>query len=119
MMIVAPYDIIGPLTRLRSPDDYKTPTTNTMTTNGREAEGYIHVHHLRGLSDVGGEYVVDPVNDLRPVCPNCHAVLAGDAIQDILSTHFQSIVGETHCLNYSSEFARRAMADLALLDQRR
>jgi len=41
---------------------------------------------------------------------------AGDAIQDILSTRFQSIVGETHCLNYSSEFARRAMADLAFED---
>jgi len=40
----------------------------------------------------------------------------GDAIQDILSTHFQSIVGETHCVNYSSEFARRAMADLAFED---
>jgi hypothetical protein len=40
----------------------------------------------------------------------------GDAIQDILSTNFQSIVGETHCLNYSSEFARRAMADLAFED---
>ena len=41
---------------------------------------------------------------------------AGDAIQDILSTHFQSIVGEAHCLNYSSAFARRAMADLAFED---
>jgi 5-methylcytosine-specific restriction protein A len=42
---------------------------------GEEAEGYIHVHHLRPLSEVGGEYVVDPVEDLRPVCPNCHAVV--------------------------------------------
>jgi 5-methylcytosine-specific restriction protein A len=42
---------------------------------GAEAEGYIHVHHLRPLSEVGGKYVVDPVEDLRPVCPNCHAVL--------------------------------------------
>jgi putative restriction endonuclease len=42
---------------------------------GEVAEGYIHVHHLRPLSEVGGEYVVDPVADLRPVCPNCHAVL--------------------------------------------
>jgi hypothetical protein len=40
----------------------------------------------------------------------------GDAIQDILSTNFQAIVGETHCLNYSSAFARRAMADLAFED---
>lgn len=42
---------------------------------GPEVEGYIHVHHVRPLSEVGGEYVVDPVEDLRPVCPNCHAVL--------------------------------------------
>ncbi len=42
---------------------------------GPEAEGYIHVHHLRPLSEIGGEYTVDPVKDLRPVCPNCHAVL--------------------------------------------
>lgn len=42
---------------------------------GPDAEGYIHVHHLKPLSEVGGEYEVDPVEDLRPVCPNCHAVL--------------------------------------------
>ena len=42
---------------------------------GPEAQGYIHVHHLRPLSEVGGDYIVDPVADLRPVCPNCHAVL--------------------------------------------
>jgi predicted HNH restriction endonuclease len=42
---------------------------------GKVAEGYIHVHHLHPLSEIGGEYVVDPVEDLRPVCPNCHAVL--------------------------------------------
>ena len=44
-------------------------------TYGAEFAGYIHVHHLRPLSELGGEYVVDPVEDLRPVCPNCHAVL--------------------------------------------
>ncbi len=42
---------------------------------GAVAEGYIHVHHLRPLSNIRAEYVVDPVEDLRPVCPNCHAVL--------------------------------------------
>jgi 5-methylcytosine-specific restriction enzyme A len=42
---------------------------------GKVADGYIHVHHLRPLSEINGEYVVDPVQDLRPVCPNCHAVL--------------------------------------------
>jgi len=48
-------------------------------TYGPTAEGYIHVHHLRPLSQVGGGYVVDPVEDLRPVCPNCHAVLHLDS----------------------------------------
>jgi 5-methylcytosine-specific restriction endonuclease McrA len=42
---------------------------------GQVAEGYIHVHHLRPLSEIGGEYVLNPEEDLRPVCPNCHAVL--------------------------------------------
>ena len=42
---------------------------------GEMAQGYIHVHHVRPLSEVGGEYEVDAVEDLRPVCPNCHAVL--------------------------------------------
>lgn len=44
-------------------------------TYGKIAEGFIHVHHLRPLSEINGEYEVDPVKDLRPVCPNCHAVL--------------------------------------------
>jgi 5-methylcytosine-specific restriction protein A len=42
---------------------------------GEHGRGYIHVHHLRPLSQVGEEYVIDPDNDLRPVCPNCHAML--------------------------------------------
>jgi predicted HNH restriction endonuclease len=33
----------------------------------------IHVHHLRELSEIGGGYRVDPITDLIPVCPNCHA----------------------------------------------
>jgi hypothetical protein len=40
----------------------------------------------------------------------------GDAIQDILSENFQSILGADLCANYSSQFARRAMADLAFED---
>ena len=38
-------------------------------------EGYIHVHHLRPLSELKTGYIVDPKEDLRPVCPNCHAVI--------------------------------------------
>lgn len=40
----------------------------------------------------------------------------GDAIQEILAEHFQEIIGGEFCRNYSSDFARRAMADLAFED---
>jgi 5-methylcytosine-specific restriction enzyme A len=42
---------------------------------GGTAAGIIHVHHIVSLSEIGTEYRVDPVRDLRPVCPNCHAVI--------------------------------------------
>ncbi len=44
-------------------------------TYGELGDGYIHVHHLRPLSEIGVAYELDPVRDLRPVCPNCHAML--------------------------------------------
>lgn len=40
----------------------------------------------------------------------------GDAIQDLLSDSFQSLLGADLCVKYSSQFARRAMADLAFED---
>jgi len=36
---------------------------------------YIHVHHLTDLSLLGEEHEVDPIEDLRPLCPNCHAMI--------------------------------------------
>lgn len=42
---------------------------------GELGAGFIHVHHLRPLHTIGKEYVLDPENDLRPVCPNCHSML--------------------------------------------
>lgn len=42
---------------------------------GDMGRGFIHVHHLTPISSVGQEYRLDPVNDLRPLCPNCHAMI--------------------------------------------
>jgi predicted HNH restriction endonuclease len=42
---------------------------------GDIGKGFIHVHHLTQLSDIGQGYEVNSINDLRPVCPNCHAML--------------------------------------------
>lgn len=44
-------------------------------TYGKVGKGLIHVHHLKELSEIREEYEIDPTRDLRPVCPNCHAVI--------------------------------------------
>lgn len=42
---------------------------------GSLGDGFIHVHHLNPVAATEGEYELDPKTDLRPVCPNCHAML--------------------------------------------
>jgi 5-methylcytosine-specific restriction protein A len=42
---------------------------------GNLGEGFIHVHHIKPISEIGASYIVDPIKDLVPVCPNCHAML--------------------------------------------
>ncbi len=42
---------------------------------GELGKGLIHVHHLNPLALIDGEYELDPVADLKPVCPDCHAML--------------------------------------------
>ena len=38
-------------------------------------KGFIHVHHIRPLRTPGADYQIDPVNELVPLCPNCHAMI--------------------------------------------
>lgn len=42
---------------------------------GDIGRSYIEVHHRFSAFDVDEDYVLDPVRDLDPVCPNCHAML--------------------------------------------
>lgn len=42
---------------------------------GDHGEGFIHVHHLKPLSEIGEDYAVNPETDLIPLCPNCHAMI--------------------------------------------
>jgi 5-methylcytosine-specific restriction protein A len=63
---------------------------------GSLGEGYIHVHHIKPIHLCGGEYEVDPIKDLIPVCANCHAMihrrripLTVDELRGILKAHRQ------------------------------
>ena len=42
---------------------------------GSIGRNFIHVHHEVPIADIGADYEVNPVRDLKPVCPNCHAML--------------------------------------------
>ena len=44
-------------------------------TYGPEFKNIIEVHHIVPLNQIGEAYVMDPINDLIPVCPNCHTAL--------------------------------------------
>lgn len=44
-------------------------------TYGEVGKDFIHVHHKKPLSEIREEYELDPVNDLIPVCANCHAMI--------------------------------------------
>lgn len=42
---------------------------------GEIGKDFIHVHHTKPVSAIGKSYKINPLNDLVPVCPNCHAML--------------------------------------------
>lgn len=48
---------------------------NFEKTYGQIGKEFIHVHHLTQIATVGQAYQIDPIKDLRPVCPNCHAII--------------------------------------------
>lgn len=42
---------------------------------GQLGKDYIHVHHIISLSEIKENYEVNPITDLIPICPNCHALI--------------------------------------------
>lgn len=42
---------------------------------GELGRGFIHVHHKSDMALSSEQLLVDPIHDLIPVCPNCHAML--------------------------------------------
>jgi 5-methylcytosine-specific restriction protein A len=48
---------------------------NFEDTYGDIGKKFIHVHHLLPMATIRAEYKINAIKDLRPVCPNCHAML--------------------------------------------
>lgn len=42
---------------------------------GPIGKNYIHVHHLVPIKNIRDSYIVDPINDLIPLCANCHSMV--------------------------------------------
>jgi 5-methylcytosine-specific restriction enzyme A len=66
---------------------------------GELGKGFIHVHHLKPLALCQSVYQLSAVEDLRPVCPNCHSMLHhSDKVLSIeeLKARISSIQGASH-----------------------
>jgi len=50
-------------------------TMNFESRYGELGKGFIHVHHIVPIGSIKEEYKIDPIKDLMPVCPNCHAMI--------------------------------------------
>ena len=61
---------------------------------GKIGKGFIHVHHLRELSEIGEAYEVDPLTEMIPVCPNCHAMIHRQVPSPIQSTKLRKRIGK-------------------------
>jgi Predicted restriction endonuclease len=61
---------------------------------GEIGRDFIEVHHIVPIHERKGEYTVDPITDLRPLCSNCHSmvhrrkpVYSIDELKDMLHNH--------------------------------
>ncbi|MBL9114999.1 MAG: HNH endonuclease [Verrucomicrobiaceae bacterium] len=68
---------------------------------GELGAGFIHVHHVTPISELGQDYAIDPVKDLVPVCPNCHAMLhrksppmSVEELREIYEAHTSALLEE-------------------------
>ncbi|MBT1004370.1 HNH endonuclease [Paenarthrobacter sp. DKR-5] len=44
------------------------------TVYGDIGRDFMQVHHIVPVAELGGNYQLDPLTDLVPLCPNCHAM---------------------------------------------
>jgi hypothetical protein len=69
---------------------------------GDIGKGYIHVHHISPLSTSSARNT-HPINDLCPVCPNCHAMLHRG----------ESVIGRPYSVEELRDLRRKARRRVA------
>lgn len=62
---------------------------NFKETYGDIGESYIHIHHTKPLHIFEGEVISVSVEDMEPVCPNCHAMLHRSKIKTLSISELQ------------------------------
>ena len=62
---------------------------------GKLGKDFIHVHHIKPLSKIKKSYKINPIKDLRPVCPNCHAMLHKDKNKTLSINELKDITKST------------------------
>lgn len=67
-------------------------------TYGPYGEGFIHVHHVQPLFEVGKPQKVDPQTDLVPLCANCHCIVHRRRNQTLSVEELKAIVSENRDL---------------------
>lgn len=70
---------------------------------GALGKGFIHVHHIRPLGTIWESYKIDPVRELVPLCPNCHAMVhRGNAARPLSVEELRLIIKAAREREYSN-----------------
>ena len=72
----------NPMTRIRAIEIHgltcKVCSFNFSDRYGKLGDGFIHVHHLKPVSELDEAVVINPSKDLIVLCANCHAIVHRD-----------------------------------------
>lgn len=79
---------------------------------GRQAAELIHVHHLTQLASIPEGAEIDPVRDLRPVCPNCHCVIHTRQTPFTIEEMREMIAASKQIANKTEQATPNAVPDL-------
>jgi len=61
---------------------------------GDKGKGFIYIHHIKPLYSTG-EIETDPINDLVPVCGNCHGIIHRDKDKIVSIEEMRKIINLT------------------------